>query len=218
MSYSKQIHTTQLCTALSLLKQSNHCSWESYSSLLETGCTNVLLASIFLNWQTPPTLWTAPLPSNHSARWLCRSMIIVPQNVLGKTDSNVLHQTLPEAEFCMLHIKPSQFINTVFKSVCYSIQQFTAVWFYLSLKAFSRGQMPNLQGYYEGILELGKKMGLTGLNGPLNSKNSQFQLVTTPIFLNGICMIVTSFLKFIRRKFWMGWLLRCFLIAMDKKL
>ena len=52
--------------------------------------------------------------------------------------------------------------------------------------------MPSQRGYYEGILELRKKMGLTDLSGPFNSKTPEFQLLTTSMFLNGTCMIVTS--------------------------
>lgn len=66
----------------------------------------------------------------------------------------------------MSHINPSWFTNIIFKSVTRSIQQFTDVLFYLSLKVFYRGQIPNHQRDYEGILDLSKEIVLNDFNGP----------------------------------------------------
>lgn len=75
MSLRKQIHTTRLCNALSLLKYSSYCSWEMYSSV-GNWTNNVLHGSIFLNWQIPPALWAAPLFFNYS--------ITVPDGFVGQ--------------------------------------------------------------------------------------------------------------------------------------
>lgn len=125
-------------------------------SSVENWVHNVLLGSIFLNQQMPPALWAGTLSFNDSDRvpdeWLYKSMATIPQNVLFKTDVNVLHETLVKAQFGISHINPSQFTSIIFKSVTGSIQQFTAILFYLSLKVFNRGQTPNHQGYYECLV------------------------------------------------------------------
>lgn len=66
--------------------------------------------------------------------------------------------------------------------------------------------MPNHQGYYEGILELGKKIGLNDLNKPFNAIITQFQLLTTFIFICGMCMIVTSSLSEIHYRKTFKWI------------
>lgn len=76
-------------------------------------------------------------------------MIIIPQNVLCKTDLNVLHQIPVKAYFGMWHVIPSQFTNIIVSLKVLSHLQHSTTYNYLVLLVTesNRGQMTNHPGY-----------------------------------------------------------------------